>query len=55
VAVVRLDVNRAFEEERFVKTVELLLDGVRGLLGPGEFLTHCCLPRFPDLQHGFLQ
>ena len=28
VAVVRLNVDRALEEERFVETVELLLDGL---------------------------
>ena len=33
VTVVRLDINRALEEEPFVQTVELLLDGLGRTLG----------------------
>ena len=50
VAVVRLDVDRALEEERFVQTVELLLDGLGRALGGCDLIADDCLSRLPDLQ-----
>ncbi|HVH55568.1 MAG TPA: hypothetical protein VM791_04915 [Vicinamibacterales bacterium] len=55
VTVVRLDVNRALEEERFVETVQLLLNRLGSALSRREFIAHGHFPRFPDLQHGFLE
>jgi hypothetical protein len=55
VAVVRLDVDRAFEEERLVETVQLVLDSLRDSLSVREFVAHSRLSRLPDLQYGFLE
>jgi len=55
VAVVRLDLNRALEEKRFVEAVQLVLDRLRGPLGIRKLLANGRSPRLPDLQHGFLQ
>ena len=38
VAVVRVDIGRAFEEERLVQAVELFLDGLGRPLGGRDFL-----------------
>ncbi|HEY9461753.1 MAG TPA: hypothetical protein VIR54_01630 [Vicinamibacterales bacterium] len=51
VAVVRLDVDRALEEERFVQTVELFLDGFGRSLGDYDLFAHSGLASFPNLQH----
>ena len=55
VAVVGLDVDRALEEERFVETVQLVLNRLCGTLSAREFLAHGRFPRLPDLQNGFLE
>ena len=55
VTVVRFDVDRAFEQERLVQTVQLVLNRLRLSLRLRELLADGGLPRFPDLQHGFLE
>jgi hypothetical protein len=55
VTVVRLDVDRAFEEERLVQTVELFLDGLGRALGGCDLVADGGLTRFPDLQHGLFE
>ena len=51
VPVVRLDVDRALEQERLVETVELLLDGVGRSLRLREFGADGRLASLPDPQH----
>jgi hypothetical protein len=50
VTVVGVDVDRALEEECFVETVQLVLDGFGRTLGRRDLLAHRGLARFPDLQ-----
>jgi hypothetical protein len=54
VTVVRLDLDQAFEEERFVETVELFLDGFGRSLGGCDLFANGGLARLPDPQHRFL-
>ena len=49
VTVVRLDIDRALEEECFVESVQLVLNGLRGSLGVRDLVTRGCFPRLPDL------
>ena len=55
VAVVRLDVDRALEEECFVETVQLVLNRLCSTLSGRDFLAHGRFPSLPDLQNGFLE
>ncbi len=55
VAVVRLDVDRALEEECFVETVQLVLNLLCSTLSGCDFFAHGHFPRLPDLHNGFLE
>ena len=50
VAVVRFDIDRALENERFVETVQLFLDGFGRSLGGCNLFANGGLARLPDSQ-----
>ena len=51
VTVVRLDVDRALEEERFVQAVELFMNRFGCPFGSRQFIADGRFPRLPDLQN----
>ena len=55
VAVVRVDVDRAIEEECLVEAVKLLLDGLGRAHGGCDLFANGGLSRLPDLHDGFFE
>jgi hypothetical protein len=55
VTVVRLDVDRAFEEECFIQTVQFVLDRFRGALRSVQLLAKSRLSCLLDPQHGLFE
>jgi hypothetical protein len=55
VAVVRFDVDKAFEEECLVEAVQPVLNRFCSTLSAREFLAHGSFSRLPNLQHRFLE